>query len=186
MHRPTVALVTLFLFLNAHAFAENTKTRGEKMNRFIIQSQAFDAGSRIPKEYTAEGADISPPLAWTGAPAGTKEFALIADDPDAPRPEPWVHWVVYKIPASQTDFKADIPNNEKLEAGILQGVNTNGDTGYGGPLPPRGHGPHHYHFKLYALNASIDLAPGATKEDLLRAMQGKILAASEVIGTYER
>ena len=111
------------------------------------------------------------------------------DDPDAPRAEPWVHWVVFKIPAGVTE----IPQNASAGTGTLsqpagarEGKNDFGDLGWGGPLPPKGHGTHHYHFKLYALDAPLGLAPGATKAELLRAMRGHVLAETELVGTYSR
>ncbi len=145
-----------------------------------VKSAAFDAGKPIPRKYTGEGPDVSPPLTWSGAPKGTKEFALICDDPDAPRAEPWVHWVVWRIPGDRAVLA------EGTAGGVPEGRNDFGRTGYGGPMPPPGHGTHHYHFKLYALDGPIDLKPGATKKDLLKAMQGHILDQGELIGTYER
>lgn len=144
-----------------------------------IESPAFKADDRIPKKHTGEGEDASPPLSWGGAPAGTKEFALICDDPDAPTPKPWVHWVVWGIPGDAEGLR------EGAQKGV-QGKNDFGRTGYGGPMPPPGHGVHHYHFQLYALGAPVDLAPGATKEELLAAMKGRVLAEAELVGTYER
>lgn len=158
--------------------------------RFTIQSAAFASGAPIPQKYTGEGPDMSPPLTWAGAPAGTVEFALIVDDPDAPTPEPWVHWVIYKIPATATALGAGVARTASLAepAGALQGVNswTSNNVGYRGPMPPVGHGVHHYHFKLYALDAALPLAAGATKAQVLAAMQGHVLATAELIGTYER
>jgi Raf kinase inhibitor-like YbhB/YbcL family protein len=145
-----------------------------------ITSSAFQAGGRIPSKHTGEGADVSPALAWSGVPPGAKELALICDDPDAPTPSPWVHWVAYKLPADTSGLK------EGSSGGALEGKNDFGRNSYGGPMPPRGHGVHHYHFKLYALDTPITLKAGATKEQLLKAMKGHILAEGELIGTYER
>ncbi len=145
-----------------------------------VTSSAFAAGERIPTEYTGEGEDVSPPLLWTGAPDGTVEFALICDDPDAPGPEPWVHWVLYGIPAT-TDSLAEGSTDIGLE-----GKTSWGTTGYGGPMPPPGHGTHHYHFRLYALDQPLELRAGATKSEVLSAMEGHVLARGELIGTYER
>jgi Raf kinase inhibitor-like YbhB/YbcL family protein len=155
-----------------------------------ITTTAFDAGARMPEKYTGEGVDVSPALEWTGVPAGTQELALIVDDPDAPRPEPWVHWVIAKIPADATGLPEGVPREEKLStpAGAVQGVNSwpDDNIGYRGPMPPTGHGAHHYHFKLYALDAKLDVPAGLTKAALLEAMQGHIVAEAEVIGTYAR
>jgi Raf kinase inhibitor-like YbhB/YbcL family protein len=150
------------------------------MASLTVTSSAFEAGGRIPVKYTGEGDDVSPALAWTGAPAGTKEFALICDDPDAPRPEPWVHWVLYRIPADTTALA------EGSRGVGVDGANSWPREGYGGPMPPPGHGVHHYHFKVYALDAPIELAPGATKEVLLKAIDPHVIGQGELVGTYER
>ena len=145
-----------------------------------ITSTAFAARSQIPRKHTGEGEDVSPPLAWEGVPDGTREFALICDDPDAPVPEPWVHWVLYKIPASRTSLA------EGDNAGALEGKTGWGTAGYRGPMPPPGHGVHRYHFKLYALDEPLSLSAGASKDALLSEMEGHILGEAELIGTYER
>lgn len=145
-----------------------------------IRSDDFEPGGPIPTKFTGEGTDISPSLSWTGAPEGTRELALIVDDPDAPRAEPWVHWVLFSLSPETTELE------EADNGGGIEGRNDFGDIGYGGPMPPPGHGVHHYHFRLYALDAPLDLAEGATKEDLLRAMDGHVLGEAEVVGTYRR
>ena len=156
-----------------------------------IQSSAFPSGKAVPRKHTGDGEDVSPPLAWEGIPDGTKELALICDDPDAPTPEPWVHWVIYKIPASITGLPEGIDRSAKLEKPFraLQGRNSwpsGGNIGYRGPAPPPGHGVHHYHFKLYALDAELSVAPAIDKKALLKAMAGHILAEAETLGTYKR
>jgi Raf kinase inhibitor-like YbhB/YbcL family protein len=158
------------------------------MKSFTIESGAFEHTQPIPRKHTGDGNNVSPPLQWSGAPSGTQELAVIVDDPDAPRPQPWVHWVLYKIPATTTSLPEGVPPSQRLPdpAGSLQGRNSWGKIGYGGPEPPRGHGTHHYHFKLYALDTKLDLEPGAEKEELLEAMDGHILAQGELIGMYER
>jgi Raf kinase inhibitor-like YbhB/YbcL family protein len=145
-----------------------------------VSSPVFEAGGAIPRKHTGEGQDVSPPLEWGGVPEGTEEIALICDDPDAPTPEPFVHWVVYKIPADRTGF----PEGSTQEA--LEGENDFGRMGYGGCMPPEGHGVHHYHFKVYALDTKLETAAGLTKDQLLEAMEGHVLAEGELIGTYER
>lgn len=152
-----------------------------------LQSPAFASGERIPKKFTGEGEDVSPPLTWTDVPDGTAEFALIMDDPDAPSGT-WVHWVISKIPATATSLKEGIAKTARPDdpAGALQGKNSWPKTGYNGPMPPRGHGPHRYYFKLYALDTTLSLPPGFMKEDLLAAINGHILAQGEYLGTYER
>ncbi len=154
----------------------------------VVTSSAFEQGQPIPRKYTGEGEDISPPLAWTGLPEGTKELALIVDDPDAPISEPFVHWLMYKIPPDTTELPEWIPNTEKLSTppGAIQCKNMMGNYGYGGPMPPKGHGVHHYHFKLYALNTTLIVRPNLTKKALLAAMKNHVLAQGELIGTYQR
>ncbi|WLD13520.1 YbhB/YbcL family Raf kinase inhibitor-like protein [Planctellipticum variicoloris] len=156
-----------------------------------VTSPAFADGDRIPDKYTGEGADVSPPLEWSGVPDGTRELALICDDPDAPQAEPWVHWVFYGLNATVRSLPENLPSGTRLSTPVamLQGRNTwtsGRTTGYRGPLPPPGHGTHHYHFKLYALDAPLSLNPGIDKAALLKAMQGRILATGELIGTYSR
>ena len=145
-----------------------------------VSSPAFEPGGSIPRKHTGEGQDVSPALRWSGLPEETKEIALICDDPDAPRTEPWVHWVVYKIPADRTG----LPEGGAQEA--LEGNNDFGAQGYGGPMPPRSHGVYHYHFKIYALDAELEAVAGLTKDRLLEAIEGHILEEGELIGTYER
>jgi Raf kinase inhibitor-like YbhB/YbcL family protein len=156
-----------------------------------IQSTAFGNGQPIPQKHTGDGQDVSPALAWQGVPDGTRELALICDDPDAPTPQPWVHWVIYKLPPTVPGLPEGVPPSSRLESPVaaVQGRNSwpgQQSVGYRGPAPPAGHGVHHYHFKLYALDAELDLQPGSDKSALLRAMQGHVLAEAEVVGTYSR
>ena len=149
-----------------------------------VTSTAFEEGGRIPRQYTGDGADVSPPLAWTGVPEGTKSIALICDDPDAPVGT-WVHWVLYSLPADTTGLPEGVPADRELEDGARQGTNDFRNIGYGGPAPPRGPA-HRYFFKLYALDTELELAPGATKSQLLKAMEGHILAQGQLMGRYQR
>ena len=153
-----------------------------------IRSSAFANQARIPKRFTGDGEDLSPELSWSGVPATAKELTLICDDPDAPTPEPWVHWVIYKIPTTATGLRENVPKTGSMSepAGAMQGVNSWGAIGYRGPAPPRGHGVHHYHFKLYAVDTVLNVAAGVDKKKLLSAMQGHIVAQGELVGTYER
>ena len=148
-----------------------------------INSPAFSEGELIPSKYTCDGQDISPPLAWKDVPAGTKSLALICDDPDAPIGT-WVHWVAYNIPPKMTNLAENIHSEKELESGMRQGNNDWSSIGYGGPCPPGG--THRYYFKLYALDMSLDLKPGATKAQLLKAMEGHILAEGHLMGKYKR
>lgn len=154
---------------------------------FILESPAFTHNAPIPKLYTCEGADRSPPLNWSGAPADTQSFALIVDDPDAPDPKApkmtWVHWVLYNIPAAATGLPED-EARRGLPAGTLQGLNDWKRTGYGGPCPPIGR--HRYFHKLYALDAVLLDLGHPTKTRLLSAMQGHVLAETQVVGTYQK
>lgn len=148
----------------------------------VVTSPAFAANGEIPTEYTCEGPDRSPPLAWSGAPEATKSYALIVDDPDAPDPaapqRTWVHWVVTGIPASVTGAGAGTP-----PANGVAGKNDFGTLAWGGPCPPVGR--HRYFFKVYALDTKI-ANPGITKTDLIAAMQGHVLAQGELVGTYQK
>ena len=155
-----------------------------------VTSEAFGNGGWIPKRhaYTGEGDNVSPPLAWDGVPDGARQLALICDDPDAPRPEPWVHWVLYGLDPTTRALPAGLPAAGDLAGPVTgrQGVNSWDEIGWGGPMPPKGHGTHHYRFRLYALDAPVRLERGATKEQLLAAMKGHVLATGELVGTYAR
>ncbi len=159
-------------------------TLGGTAMAFTLSSAAFKPGGEIPKQHTCEGADQSPALAWSGAPAQTKSFALIADDPDAPVGT-WVHWVVYDVPGDATGLPQGVPDTETLRGGGTQGSNDFRRTGYGGPCPPPGK-PHRYFFRLYALDQPTQLKPRATKAEVLRAIEGHVLAQAELMGTYKR
>jgi len=149
-----------------------------------LTSTAFKAGEIIPKQFTGDGADQSPSLRWSEPPSGTKSIALICDDPDAPRGT-WVHWVLFNLPAQARELEEGVPTTETLGSGAKQGKNDFGNIGYGGPAPPKGN-PHRYFFKLYALDAALDLPAGATKAELEKAMNGHILAEGQLMGTYQR
>ena len=150
---------------------------------FELKSTAFAAGQPIPRQYTCDGENVSPPLQWNDPPAGTQSLALICDDPDAPAGT-WVHWVLYNLPAKTRTLAEAIPATADLPDGSRHGKNGWGRLGYGGPCPPSG--THRYFFKLYALDTVLGLASGADKNQLLQAMQGHILAQTELMGTYKR
>jgi Raf kinase inhibitor-like YbhB/YbcL family protein len=153
---------------------------------FALTSTGFAEGDVIPVKHTCDGADRSPPLAWTGAPSGTASYALIADDPDAPAGT-WVHWVLYDLPATLSALPENVPKVEspKELGGAVQGKNDSRGLGYAGPCPPPGPA-HRYFFKLYALSARLGLKPGASKRDLEHAMNGRVLAAAQLMGKYGR
>jgi hypothetical protein len=169
---------TLFLGFPHDAFS--AKKGASKMQ---ITSSAFTEGSMIPAKYTCDGKDISPPLEWKNAPAGTKSFALISDDPDAPVGT-WVHWVAYNIPANITKLDEDVKPEKEFKDGMRQGSNSWPRIGYGVPCPPSS--THRYYFKLYALDTVLDMKPAATKAEVLHAMKGHVLAEAQLMGKYKR
>ncbi|GJQ21403.1 MAG: hypothetical protein HBSIN02_17580 [Bacteroidia bacterium] len=148
-----------------------------------LTSKAFQNGGKIPTVYTCDGKHVSPPLAWTDPPRDVKTYVLLCDDPDAPR-RVWVHWVVFNIPASETELSENQLKTRILPNGASQGVNTSRELGYEGPCPPSG--THRYYFRLYALDAELPLQPGCTKEDVLKAMEGHVLEEAQLMGTYAR
>lgn len=148
-----------------------------------LTSQAFRHEGRIPAIHTCDGRHVSPPLSWSDAPSGTKTFALICDDPDAPG-RVWVHWVVFNIPATVSELPENVLKTRVLPNGAAQGVNTSRGIGYEGPCPPSGS--HRYYFKLYALDTELSLEPGCTKEDLLKAMEDHVLEEAMIMGRYSR
>ncbi len=148
-----------------------------------IKSTAFKEGELIPGKYTCDNIDISPPLEWSQVPSGLKSFALICDDPDAPMGT-YVHWVLFNLPENARDLPENVPKMEVLNNGAKQGKNDFGKTGYGGPCPPGG--THRYYFKIYALDKELDSRPGITKRELLKAMEGHILAEAQLMGRYRR
>jgi Raf kinase inhibitor-like YbhB/YbcL family protein len=163
------------------SFHETVSAEGGKAMQ--LMSLVFTEGGMIPTKYTCKGQDISPPLEWKDAPPGTKSFALICDDPDAPGAT-WVHWVVYNIPPNITKLTEDIRPDKEFINGMMQGNNDWPKIGYGGPCPPSG--THRYYFKLYALDAVLPLRPGIRKGALLQAMKGHILAEAQLMGTYKK
>ena len=149
-----------------------------------LTSSAFQSEGNIPRQFTCEGDDVSPELKWTNAPAGTKSFALIVHDPDAPRPGGFTHWVAYNIPANVNQIPQGTPRGDKLPGGGLQGKNDSGQNGYMGPCPPSG--THRYYFYLYALDTELNLQPGASKDEVEKAIKDHILAKTELMGRYKK
>ena len=150
-----------------------------------LTSNAFVNGQSIPAKYACTGRNISPALSWNDPPAGTQSFALIVDDPDAPMGT-WVHWVLFNIPADARSLQEDLPITGKNvdPNAIYVGKNSSGNIGYDGPCPPSG--THRYYFKLYALDTTVNLLPGATKEQVLKEMEGHILTQGELMGTFSK
>ena len=149
-----------------------------------VSSLAFQQGDKIPTKYTCQGQDVSPPLAWSKLPAGTRSLVLIVDDPDAPGGV-FTHWVLFNIPSDSRELPEAVPTQAELPSGALQGKNDFGRVGYGGPCPPPGR-PHRYQFTIYALDQPLDLKAGVSKKQVLATMQGHILAQGQLTGTYQR
>jgi Raf kinase inhibitor-like YbhB/YbcL family protein len=182
MLRDIVVLLILSTLLFCSCDGREEPVGGKEME-IKVMSPAFEEGGLIPSKYTCDGADISPPLQWETVPEGAKSIALINDDPDAPMGT-WVHWVLFNLPAETKELAENIPPDGTLPSGARQGTNDFRKIGYGGPCPPRG--THRYFFKIYALDAQVDLPAGATKSQLLKAMEGHILAQGQLIGKYKR
>lgn len=159
--------------------------------KITVTSPTFKHGQPLPIDYTADGKNISPPLTWSNLPAATKEIAVIHEDPTAPTPQPFVHWVIYKIPATAKGLPENISADPAAAmppdlTGAVQGVSGFRRPGYRGPAPPKPGRVHEYHFIVYALDAPLDVQAGLTKSQLLEAMQGHIIGQGEIVGTYER
>lgn len=154
---------------------------------FNIESPDFREGAEIPREFTCEGKDTSPHLVWGSPPEGTRSYALCVEDPDAPMGT-FVHWVVYDVPAELRELSRGVGNGKAaMKDGIKYGTNDFGHTGYGGPCPPKGHGPHRYYFVIKALDVpTLDLPVGAKKGDVERALQGHVLAEAKIMGKFKR
>jgi Raf kinase inhibitor-like YbhB/YbcL family protein len=148
---------------------------------FELKSSAFDNGGHIPEDFTCDGTGQSPPLEWEGAPPGTKAFALIADDPDAPGGT-WTHWLLFNVPGSATALQAAVSSDRDLKDGSKQGKNDFQNIGYGGPCPPGG--THRYYFRLFALNDQLSLKSGASRPQLETALKGHVIGQAQVMGTY--
>ena len=158
--------------------------------KIVVESPTLKADQTIPRDYTADGRNVSPPLTWTGVPATAKELAIVLEDPDAGNPPPFVHWVIYKIPPTAKAIPEGISIDPAAKmpaeiAGAIQGVSGFRRPIYRGPAPPPGK-VHHYHFVVYALDADLDLKPGLTRADLVAAIQGHVIGQGELVALYER
>jgi Raf kinase inhibitor-like YbhB/YbcL family protein len=153
-----------------------------------VSSPAFKNTQPIPDEYTDYGKGKSIPLSWSNLPSGTRSVAIVMDDPDAKTPRPFVHWVIYNIPAGTTSLEAGLPGKPRLDApkGALQGSNSKSSTGYFGPRPPKGDPPHHYHIKVFALDQELKIEPGSDEDTLLKATSGHVLGEGELTGTVQK
>jgi Raf kinase inhibitor-like YbhB/YbcL family protein len=163
---------------------ESKPAKTSQATEFTLTSPAFAAGATIPTVHTCDGADISPPLSWSGVPAKTVSLALLCDDPDAPRGT-WVHWVLYDLDPGVSELAAGVPATRNLPGGANQGNNDFGKLGYGGPCPPPGPA-HRYYFRLLALDRKLGLSPGTTMKQVLAAAEGHVLARVELMGHYGR
>jgi Raf kinase inhibitor-like YbhB/YbcL family protein len=159
------------------------QTEQEKTMELKITSTAFEEGGMIPKNYTCDGDNVSPELSWSGAPAETKSFSIICEDPDAPAGI-WVHWVAYNIPGNAKGIPEAVSTDKQLYNSTMQGLNTSGTTGYDGPCPPGG--THRYFFKVFALDSTLTIRGDVTKEVLLESIKEHILAQGELMGKYTR
>lgn len=171
-----VIIVLVYMFFTYQKFPKS----------ILVVSSVFKNDEIIPKKYTCEGENINPPLQISGIPKNTKSLAIIVDDPHAPIGT-FVHWIAWNIPPVDR-IPEGIPKMERIEKplSMFQERNDFGRIGYDGPCPPRGHGIHHYHFKIYALDTFLDLQPGSKKEDLEKAMKGHIVGFGELVGIFER
>ena len=160
---------------------------GRLTPRIKVESGSFAEGVEIPDAHTDYGTGVSPQLRWHGAPAATRSIALIAEDPDAPLHAPFTHWLLYNLPGNINEIPPAIPPDARLLQfdGAAQGRTSNGTIGYFGPHPPKDDGPHRYHFEVFCLDSPLELGPGATRADVMRAMAGHVLAKGEVVGLYE-
>ena len=160
---------------------------GRQTPRIKVESSAFAENFHMPDAHSDYGDGMSPQLRWFGVPTGTRAIALVAEDPDAPRDTPFTHWLLYNLPGDASEVPAAIPPDARLPRfkGAAQGCSSNGRIGYFGPHPPKEDGPHRYHFEVFCLDSPLDLAPGASRADVMRAMAGHVLAKGEVVGLYE-
>jgi len=184
LHRTLTALPSLIVVVLALVAPAEVCAQKAASSEFELKTSSFAPGGFIPKRFTCEAANISPPLAWTDPPLGTQSFAIIEDDPDAPAGT-FVHWVVYDLPAAYRKLPEALSGNAQMPGGARQGANDFSRTGYSGPCPPPGR-PHRYFIRLYALDAILDLGPGARRKELDAAMQGHILAQAELMGRFQR
>ncbi len=189
MRRSGLILVGLLLLFAAMSGCvaptpDETAPLGNSQAALTITSTAFATGGNIPVEYTCQGQNISPPLDWDQGPTETASFALIVDDPDAPSGV-YTHWVIYNLPSDARSLPMAVPNENQLPDGAIQGNNSSGKIGYSGPCPPPGK-IHHYRFTLYALDSYLNLAAGASKQELLKVIEGHVLAQEQLIGLYQR
>jgi Raf kinase inhibitor-like YbhB/YbcL family protein len=166
------------------AGSETIATANDDAPPLEVTTPSFGDGSPIPARHVADH-NVSPALAWRGVPAQTREVVVLVEDPDAPAPKAFVHWSVYGVSPRVTSLPEGVGTATVLPEGATEGKNSLGETGFFGPKPPRGHGIHHYHFQVFALDAPLGLGPGVDRDALVEAMRGHVLAQGDVVGTYE-
>ena len=186
----SVCVFVLLSSVAAMATAASVVAQAEPA-KITVSSSILKEGQPIPKDYTADGKNVSPPISWSGLPAGTRELALICEDPIAPTPQPFVHWVVYKIPATAKGLPEGMPIDDTTQmpaelAGTIQGLSGFRRPIWRGPAPPKPGVAHQYHFIVYALDAPLEVQPGLNKTQLLEAMKGHIIGQGELVATYTR
>jgi Raf kinase inhibitor-like YbhB/YbcL family protein len=211
-HLNLLTVVVCLFFSTGYAQQEKT-TQAEKMNQkndsirtvnisnetallslqkinpratLTVTSTAFTANQTIPETYSDLGEKISPPLQWTAPPDTTKSLVILMEDPDAPKPKPFIHWVLYDLPPTLTSLRIGVPNNHQLPDfdNARQGINSRGSIGYFGPHPPPQDKAHHYHFQIFALDKRLDLLPGKSQDEVFAAMKDHVVAAGELVGEY--
>ena len=192
MSKLLITIAALLLFILAcscasqpHSVSNQSNTTASSQDQktaIKVTSTAFKEGEAIPRQYTCDGVNISPSLEWTPTP-GAKTVAIVCDDPDAPAGT-WTHWLVYNLPGATMGLIENMPAQEKVGGSGMQGTNDFVKIGYGGPCPPRG--THRYFFKLYALDTELPLKPGATKDQLMKAMEGHVMAQGQLMGRYAK
>jgi Raf kinase inhibitor-like YbhB/YbcL family protein len=173
----------VFVILLIGGLRSMVMAQTEKVKELIVSSKSFECQGVIPSKYSYKGGNVSPHLAWTQGPTGTKTYAVICDDPDAPRAQPWVHWVVFNIPASKQSLAEGLAPKEKNDSGMQQGLNDYEQIGWGGPNPPSG--THRYYFTVYALDVVLSDLQKPIKKELLQKMKGHILAQGQCMGTVQ-
>lgn len=185
----TLSLLALIFFTLIFAFGCKHQSAASEMkqnpgNTFALSSGSFGSGDFIPKKFTCDGADISPQLSWTFPPLGTKAFALVVDDPDAPSGT-WTHWVLFNVPASKSALSENLDKIPELPDGGRQGKNDFGKIGFNGPCPPPGKA-HRYFFRLYALKENLTLPAASSKQDVEQAIKNHLLGQTQLVGKYQR
>src|SRR2546425_812332 len=181
---PMISLVAVLHLVSSSSLPPSAGEGGGQAMALKVQSSAFTEGSTIPAKHTCDGADVSPAVSWSGVPAEAKSLALICHDPDAPAGD-WVHWVLFDLPSSLTQLPEGVPKEAELKGGGRQGMNDFSRIGYNGPCPPRGPA-HRYYFTLYALDKMLGLPAKATRDEVLRATKGHVLAETQLMGRYAR